>query len=112
MTNKLMILGRRKANLSHDECVEYLHEEHAPLIKQLPGLRRFTTAIPREPDDCGYDEVAQLWFETPEDLEAAVDSEAWQRIRQDAENFVDMDSLVTMAVTDERLQYHAIPERV
>lgn len=112
MPCKMIILGRRKEAVSHEECVRYLEQEHVPLVKQLPGLQRFTTSVPLDPDEAGYDEMAQLWFETPEDARAAFESEEGQRVLQDAENFVDVEDTVMMTVAEETLQHQALPENL
>lgn len=110
MTYRMIILGRRKEELTHEECIEYLEREHVPLVERLPGLHRLTTSIPLDPDEMGYDEMAELWFETSEDLETATRSETWQQIVEDAENFVDLENTVMITVADETVRYDATPE--
>lgn len=112
MTYRIVILGRRDEELSHDECIEYLEQEHIPLVKQLPGLQRLTTSIPLDPDEMGYDEMAQLWFETADDLDAAMESDEWRRVLDDAENFVNVEEIVVITVTDKTTRYQPVPETV
>lgn len=112
MTHRIVILGRRDEALSHDECIEYLEQEHIPLVKQLPGLQRLTTSIPLDPDEMGYDEMAQLWFETVDDLDAAMESDEWQQVLEDAGEFVNVKETIVIAVTDQTIRYHAVPETV
>jgi uncharacterized protein (TIGR02118 family) len=110
MTYRIVILGRRDEELSHDECISYLEQEHIPLVKQLPGLQRLTTSIPLDPDEMGYDEMAQLYFKTADDLDAAMESDEWQRILEDAENFANVEETVVITVTDQTMRYQAVPE--
>lgn len=112
MTYRIVILGRRDEELSHDECIRYLEQEHIPLVKQLPGLQRLTTSIPLDPDEMGYDEMAQLYFKTRDDLDAAMESDEWQRILEDAENFANVEETVVITVTDQTMRYQAVPETV
>lgn len=107
MTYRIVILGRRDEELSHNECIEHLEQEHIPLVKQLPGLQRLMTSIPLDPD-----EMAQLWFETADDLDAAVESDEWRRVLDDAENFVNVEETVVITVTDKTTRYQTVPETV
>lgn len=109
MAIRLVIIGRRDPALTHEECIEYLETEHVPLVKQLPGLQKLTTSIPLAPEEAGYDELAQLWFESPADLKEAMQTTAWERILTDAENFVDVEETVMVTVGEQTLQYHSVP---
>lgn len=112
MTLKMVVLGRRKPDLSHEECIEYLEDEHLPLVKQLPTLQRLTTAIPLDPDEMGYDEMAELWFDSPGDLEKTMQSPEWERVLTDAEQFVDLDETIMLTVERPTVRYRSIPEGV
>lgn len=112
MTIRMVIIGRRKAGFSHEDFVEYLEAEHIPLVKQLPRLQRFTTAFPLDPEEAGYDEMAELWFETPTDLEETMESAEWERVLADAENFVDLDETVIVTVDSQTIRYQSVPEGV
>lgn len=112
MTIRMVVIGRRRADLSHEECIEYLEAEHLPLVKQLPTLQRLTTAVPLDPDEMGYDEMAELWFDSPSDRETTMESEAWQRVLTDAENFVDLDETVMLTVDSQTVRYQSVPEGV
>lgn len=112
MTYRIVILGRRDEELSHEECIEYIEREHITLVKELPGLQRLTTSIPPNPDEMGYDEMAQLWFKTADDLDASMESDEWQQVQADAANFVDLEETVMITVTDQTLRYHAVPEAI
>ena len=101
MTCKLVILGPRKDGLSHEDCIEYMKDEHVPKVKDLPGLRKYKTAIPVNPDEAGYDEIAELWFDDPEAVDAALQSEAGQEVMADAEEFVETENAEMIVVTDE-----------
>lgn len=112
MTYRIVILGKRDESLDHDECIEYLEQEHKPIIKQLPGLHRFTVSVPLDPDEAGYDELAELCFKTEEDLEVATDSEVWQQAIADADNFVDLDETVMVTVENDTILYRPIPSDI
>lgn len=101
----MVILAPRKPGLSHEECIEYMENEHVPLVEELPGLRKYTTSIPVDPDEAGFDEMAQLWFDSPADMNAAFESDAGQAVREDAANFVDLEEALMIPVADETVRY-------
>lgn len=119
MTYEMLIIASRKERLTHEECIEYLEREHVPLVEELPGLERFTTSIPLDPGRIGYpldtdatryDVMAKLQFERLDHLRAAFDSEAGRSVLRDAQNFVDVDESVMIALDRETLRHQAIPE--
>lgn len=112
MTYRVVILGKRKEGKTHEECIDYLEQKHTPIVKQIPGLHRFTVSVPPDPDEAGFDEMAELCFKTEEDLNSATESEVWQQAVEDANNFVDMDETVMVTVEDNALQYRPIPTGV
>lgn len=112
MTFRIVILGKRKDGMTHEECIEYLEHEHKPIVKQIPGLNRFTVSVPTDPDEAGYDELAELSFKSEEDLVSATDSEVWERAVEDAGHFVDLEETEMVTVEDGKVQYRPIPPDV
>jgi uncharacterized protein (TIGR02118 family) len=112
MTYRIIILGKRNESMNHDECIEYLEQEHKSIINQLPELQRFSVSIPLEPDEAGYDEMTELCFKTEEDLKSAISSEVWRRAITDAENFVDLDDSEMVRVEDETVLFRPIPSDI
>ena len=49
-------------------------EDHVPMVHGLPGLRRFTTSRPRPLAGEAPYLVAELWFDSAEDLKAVLTS--------------------------------------
>ena len=64
---------------------KYYSEVHIPLAKQLPGLLRYT--VSRGLRDKQYYLVAELDFESMEDIGAAFGSEIGKQTAADVENF-------------------------
>jgi uncharacterized protein (TIGR02118 family) len=117
---KMMVSGKRKAGLSLEEFSHYWDTTHAAIADEVaealrfkryiqcvrieaPGLEAFSEG--RGDGGSAPDFVAELWFESPEDMAAAFASpegqEASARLARDEENFIDRSSLVTV-VTEER----------
>ena len=57
-------------------------EEHAPLARRLPGLRRLVFNVVE--GDAPYDGVSELWFDSQDAFEAAYASEIGQQVAPDS----------------------------
>jgi uncharacterized protein (TIGR02118 family) len=98
---KVLILFRKRADLTMDEFKRYWKETHGPIAATMPGLRKYiqdhVLADP-PPDDRPYDAVAELWFDSAEAFQVAMASPEGQTTMADAATFADMDSVrVVMA---------------
>jgi len=88
---KMIVLLKRKAELTHEQFVQHWLEVHGPLAHAVPQIRRYvqshiiTTAsrpdIPDLPID--IDGIAELWFDDMAALEEAAQTEAMQRLLAD-----------------------------
>jgi len=86
---KMVVLLVRKESLSYEEFRSYWEEEHAPLVEELPGVERYVTSHPTDPEKSAYDGVAEVYFEDMATLGAAFDSDAGEALLADAEEFSD-----------------------
>jgi len=89
---KMVVLLVRKESLSYEQFRTYWEEEHAPLVAELPGVQRYVTSHPTDPEKSAYDGVAEVYFEDMERLGAAFDSAAGETLLADAEEFSDQDA--------------------
>ena len=105
---KLVFCLRRVKELTRDEFQRYWYEQHAPLVKkhaETLRIRRYVQvhAGPEGADEAlrasrgappGYDGVAELWWESREDLAAATASpegaRAAQELLDDERRFIDL----------------------
>lgn len=65
----------RQEGMSHGEFVEYWQTTHTPIAREIEGVVRYQTVVPVEPEDTDFDGIAELYFETLDDLHAALGSE-------------------------------------
>jgi uncharacterized protein (TIGR02118 family) len=98
---KLIILLKKKTDLTDEQFATYWLETHAPLAKKMPGLRRYVVNVVmpppnREPD---YSGVVELWFDNVDAMKKAFSSPEGQTTQKDTETFAG--SLTTLYV-DER----------
>jgi uncharacterized protein (TIGR02118 family) len=100
---KLVVGLVKKDGTSIEEFREHWHEEHAPRASEIPQMNRYTTAVALDPEGSVYDGIAELYFDSPEDIDEAVESEAMQWALDDLENFTETDENTQM-VLDETVQ--------
>jgi uncharacterized protein (TIGR02118 family) len=101
---KMVILLDRKDGWSHDEFRDRWLDEHAPLVEDLPNVRKYVTSLPTDPERAEHDGVAELHFDGMADLGEAFDSDAGEALQADAAEFSEMAE--TMYV-EETVQYDA-----
>jgi len=101
---KLVYCITKKAEISDDEFFRYWKEVHGPLGANIPRLRKLVQShrinISGDKYPPAYDGIAELWFDTIEDLLAARQSPEWQASTADEANFIDH-TKVAYFVTEE-----------
>ena len=91
----------RKSGLSHEEFTEYWRKHHTPIARDIEGVVRYHTVYPTDPDASEFDGIAELYFETLDDLHAALGGpgsrdydptrEVAAKAREDVDNFLDIE---------------------
>lgn len=84
---KAMILLTRRGDMTHEEFAQWWLDDHAPLARQLPGVReiRFNEVL----DGDGVDGITELWFDDRESFESAYATEIGRSVAQDSLDHVD-----------------------
>jgi len=65
----------RKDGMSYEEFLEHWQETHTPIAREIEGVVRYRQVLPTEPEHAEFDGIAELYFETLEELHAALGSE-------------------------------------
>ncbi|NLV02763.1 EthD family reductase [Haloferax volcanii] len=97
---KLVNMLVRDDDYTHEEFVERWRGNHADLARELPGLVKYATSVPTDPERSEYDGIVELYFEDMAALKAAFDSEVGQRVNADAAAFTDMERGPTLYVEE------------
>ncbi|HET7324819.1 MAG TPA: EthD domain-containing protein [Halococcus sp.] len=97
---KLVVNLVRKDGMSIEEFRDHWYEDHAPRAGDIPHMNRYTTAVALDPDNSEYDGIAELYFDTPEDIDEAMESEAMQWALDDLENFTETDQNSNMVLEE------------
>ena len=88
-----------------DEFDRQYRETHAVLAAKVPGLRKLITSrtdVGLEGTDPAFFRVAEMIFDSREDLERAEHSEEWQTLRQDAGQMIERFGVtMTVAIGEE-----------
>jgi len=106
---KLVFMLRRREGMTREEFQRYWREEHAELVKrhsEVLGIRRYVQTHARETDlddalarsrgsePPHYDGVAELWWDSIDDLVQAATTEqgqsAQQALLEDERRFIDL----------------------
>lgn len=87
-----------------EEFQAYWRQEHAVIIRQLPGVRRYVQSHPlidtyREEDPV-FDGVAELWADDTQSFRNMAASEAYADVQVDEEKFLERHS-TALILTDE-----------
>jgi uncharacterized protein (TIGR02118 family) len=90
----------REDGMSHEEFVDWWQGDHAELASDLPGLERYSTAVPTNPDAVDYDGVLELAFESATALDEAFESDVGQEVQTDAAGYVDFGAGERMVVEE------------
>ncbi len=83
----------RKPGLSREDFLHHWQTNHAEVVKQLPGLRKYVQgpAVTRAGREPVIDGIAELWFDDVEALRKAWRSPAGQAVREDERRFIDLE---------------------
>ena len=76
--NKVIVLLTKKDGMTREDFRHYWREVHGPMGARMPGVRRYVQNHALA-DGAPYDGIAEMWFDSPADMQAAFTSEAASR---------------------------------
>ena len=103
----LLIAFKRKDGLSLADFSRHWREVHAPLAKQMPGLRGYVqnhsaSVVSRSQ---AYDGVVEIWMDSEEAITAAFRSKEYREgAYADEPNFADVKNVVRLVTADHVLR--------
>jgi uncharacterized protein (TIGR02118 family) len=80
---KIVGILKRPDGMEFEEFKRWWLTEHAPKVKNWPGITEYRINLSTTPDQ-DFDGVAETWFETKEAMEAAFGTPEGQAARQSA----------------------------
>ncbi len=72
----------RREDMSRDDFRQWWIDEHAPLARTLPGVRRIRFNVLDE--DAPFDGIAELWFDSAEAADAAYATDIGKAVAADS----------------------------
>jgi uncharacterized protein (TIGR02118 family) len=104
---KLIYAITRKAGMPVEEFQRYWRETHAPIVKRIPGLRRYVQChvLPELYDRHSgegpvYDGAAELWFDDLDAMRQAMRSSEVRAAQEDERNFIDHSKVFAIVTTE------------
>src|ERR1700746_1031362 len=101
---KLVYCITKKPDLADEGFFRYWKDVHGPIGARIPCLRRlvqsYRLSIPGDTHPPAYDGMAELWFDTVDDLVAARQSPEWQASSNDEANFIDHPKVSSFATEE------------
>ena len=103
---KLIYCISKKPELTVEQFQTYWRETHAPIAAKIPGLRRYVQChvVPETYGGAttpAYDGAAELWWDSLEEMRAAMGTPEVKAAIEDEKNFIDH-SRVASFVTIEK----------
>jgi uncharacterized protein (TIGR02118 family) len=91
----------RQDGTSHEEFVDYWQTNYTPIARDIEGVVQYQQVLPTEPDHAEFDGLAELYFETLDNLHEALGGpgsrdydpakEVAPKAREDVNNFLATD---------------------
>jgi uncharacterized protein (TIGR02118 family) len=102
MTKLIFVLYKRQ-DMSADEFRSYWKDTHAPMSAKLPNVKGYIqnhALSDPEGEEPPYSGVAEVKFDSPEEMQSALESEEAQAAIADLPNFTDEEK-IEVAVVEE-----------
>lgn len=103
--NKIIFVIHRREGLTLDDFSrEWSSERHVSIVRAVPGLTRWVqNHVAPDPaqGEPSYDGIGELWFESPDAVSQALQSQEFAAAIEDAQSFLDLDRS-GMIVVNER----------
>jgi uncharacterized protein (TIGR02118 family) len=102
--SKVIFVLRRRRDMSRDECLRHWSgEQHTAIVSSIPGLRKWVqNHVVSAAGEPICDGVGELWFDSSETMQHALQSAEMGAAVEDAGRFLDMDR-TGMVIVNERM---------
>jgi len=104
---KLVMMVRRRGDLTHEQFRDHYERVHAPLAQSLfTSLRGYVRNYAEKTvtgAETGFDVITELWFDDEQgwkDAAAAMDTPGGKALEADEESFMDRPATVAMLVQE------------
>lgn len=100
---KIMFIPQRRQDQSHDQCMRYWASPgHTSIVKKIPSLTKWVqNQVIGGPGEPPCDGVGEIWFESDQAMQTALNSPEMTAAVEDAKNFLDMER-TSMIIVQEK----------
>jgi uncharacterized protein (TIGR02118 family) len=90
---KMIFMLQRKSGTTREACLKsWAGEQHTAIVRTIPGLAKWVqNHVISAPGEPACDGVGEMWFESDEAMQGALNSPAMAAAVEDAKNFLDME---------------------
>lgn len=99
---KIVVVLYRKEGMSRQEFRTYWRDVHGAIGARMPGVRRYVQNHALA-DGAPFDGIAEMWFDSPADMQTAFTSEAAQDAARDVPNFLSKQQVVMIEAVEMEL---------
>lgn len=102
---KLIFILHRRADQTREQCHEqWAGRQHTSIVKSVPGLRRWVqNRVTATANGSACDGVGELWFDSPAELDQALNSPEMAAAADDAKRFLDMERTAVVIVGEDTI---------
>jgi uncharacterized protein (TIGR02118 family) len=99
---KLLFVLFRRPDLTHDQALaEWSGAKHTAIVRAVPGLKKWVqNHVIDVPNDAAADGIGELWFDSAEALDKAMNSPEMGAAVEDAKRFLDMEKTYALVVRE------------
>ncbi len=99
---KLLFVIYRRSDVTHEQALaEWGGPQHTAIVGRLQGLKKWVQNHAGDlPSEAAADGVGELWFESSEAMERAMNSPEMAAAVEDAKRFLDMHKTYALVVDE------------
>ena len=97
---KVLFVLFRRADVSHEQALaEWSGPRHTAVVREVPGLRKWVqNHVAELPNDYAPDGIGELWFDSADAMQQAMNSSQMATAVEDAKRFLDMQKTYALVV--------------
>ena len=97
---KVLFVLFRRPDLTHEQALaEWGGSRHTSLVGEVPGLRKWVqNHVVQVPNETAADGIGELWFDSTEAMDKAMNSPQMGAAVEDAKRFLDMQRTYALVV--------------
>lgn len=103
---KRLTIWHAKEGISREEALRHWRDEHAELVRAVPGLRGYVQNHSTESPEGGglpFTGLGEVWFDSFDSAATATESPEWSAVISDAATFMDLDTVVAAWAEEHRI---------